>query len=154
MALSAQSKEMAFQQRLAGLYRNTVPIIYAKQLSDLQKTLPVMILDARSPAEYQVSHIPGATFINYDHFSQTDVASIAKDQPVVVYCTVGYRSERIGEKLLAMGFTSVRNLYGGIIGWSNAGLGLVDNARKPTSRVHTWSKEWSEYLSLGIPYFE
>src|SRR5680860_1189136 len=59
----------------------------------------VILLDARSPEEYKVSHIKDARFVGYESFDSTAVAGLDKHQPVVVYCAVGYRSEKISEKL-------------------------------------------------------
>ncbi|RMG61980.1 MAG: rhodanese-like domain-containing protein, partial [Bacteroidetes bacterium] len=85
----------------------------------------------------------------YEGFQPETVADIPRDQPVVVYCTVGYRSERIGEQLQALGFTQVYNLYGGIFAWKNQGFPVVDPEGKPTERVHTYNADWSQWLRQG-----
>jgi predicted sulfurtransferase len=72
---------------------------------------------------------------------------------VVVYCSVGYRSERVGEHLLAMGFKDVKNLYGGIFEWVNNGQAIVDRNGKFTNQVHTYNKSWSKWLEKGIKIF-
>ena len=68
---------------------------------------------------------------------------------MVVYCTVGYRSERIGEKLQKMGFQDVHNLYGGITEWVNQGHKVVDPEGNETPKVHTYSKDWGKWLKEG-----
>ena len=47
------------------------------------------------------------------------VEDIARESTIVVYCSVGYRSEKIAEELDKLGFTNVSNLYGGIFEWIN-----------------------------------
>jgi predicted sulfurtransferase len=56
------------------------------------------------------------------------------------------RSEQIAEKLLAMGFTAVWNLYGGIFSWANNGNALVDHNQQATQKVHGFDKNWSKLV--------
>ena len=42
-----------------------------------------------------------------------------KHQPIIVYCSIGVRSEEIGEKLKTAGFENVKNLRGGLFKWFN-----------------------------------
>jgi len=150
-ALLAQS---AYDKKLASLYKNTVPQIKSSDLKQkIDEHKQVVILDTRSPEEYSVSHIPGARFVDYKKFKSTDVVQIDKDAEIVVYCTVGYRSERIGEKLLEMGFTNVKNLYGGIFQWANEERSLLNNKNSPTDSVHTYSRSWSSWLKYGIKVY-
>ena len=71
----------------------------------------------------------------------------------MVYCSVGIRSEIIGKKLLAEGYTAVYNLYGGIFEWTNKG-GKVYSANNTTSKVHAYSKQWGSYLLKGTKVYE
>ncbi len=109
----------------------------------------VYILDAREEAEFNVSHIPGARYIGYDRFKKKTVQDIPKDAKVVVYCSVGYRSEKIGEKLRKDGFTDVYNLYGSIFEWVNAGNPVENAAGEETNAVHTYNKKWSQWVIDG-----
>tara|TARA_B100000768_G_C11171243_1_gene328804 strand:+ start:178 stop:360 length:183 start_codon:yes stop_codon:yes gene_type:complete len=47
--------------------------------------------------------------------------NINKSDIIIVYCTIGYRSEKISEELKLKGYKYVYNLYGGIIQWVNKG---------------------------------
>jgi 3-mercaptopyruvate sulfurtransferase SseA len=69
--------------------------------------------------------------------------------PIVVYCSLGVRSENISEKLNAAGFTDVRNLYGGIFEWKNKHNPVFDSEEIETEKVHTYSKNWSKWLTNG-----
>jgi rhodanese-related sulfurtransferase len=100
--------------------------------------------------EYNVSHIENAHFVEYKKFQRQSVDSISRHTPIVVYCTVGYRSERIAEQLVEMGFRNVRNLYGGLFEWVNNGNGVIDSFGNPTHQVHTYNKNWSRWLSKGV----
>jgi rhodanese-related sulfurtransferase len=144
--LSAQT----FDEKLEQIYEGSVPFIRTLDLRlKMQKSRPV-ILDTRSKQEFEVSHLPGARFVDYDRFNASVVSQLNKEDEIVVYCTVGYRSERIGEKLRELGFKKVTNLYGGIIQWANEKGDLVNKKGMPTDSIHTYSKKWSQWLVNGI----
>lgn len=103
-------------------------------------------LDARELAEYQVSHLPNALMIGYDKPDFSILDSLDRQRPVVVYCTIGYRSERIAKKLRDRGFPSAYNLYGSIYAWTLAGLPLENAEGKTTRKVHTYNKKWGTYF--------
>ena len=73
-----------------------------------------------------------------------------KNTPIVVYCSVGYRSEKIGEKLRKAGYTNVTNLFGGLFTWANENRPLKNKADQPTRAVHGYGKAWSKYLSPEV----
>ena len=108
----------------------------------------MVILDARQEEEYRVSRIPGAIWIGYKEFEKDKVLDAVpdKDTPLVVYCSIGVRSEKIGEKLKEAGFTDVYNLYGGIFEWKNRGKTVVDQQGEPTEKVHAYSRYWGRFL--------
>lgn len=101
-----------------------------------------------------MSHIPNAIFVDYDNFSGEAVQGYDKEAPVIVYCSVGYRSEKIGEKLEELGFSNVRNLYGGIFDWKNKGHEVVNSAGLETDSVHTYNENWSQWLKKGVKVYE
>lgn len=147
-----QTKE--YKEKLESLYNNTVPLIGTEELfAKMQSNISLVVLDIRSEEEYAVSRIADARFIDYDTFSVENVPDIPKSSEVVVYCSVGYRSEKIGEKLLAMGFTNVKNLYGGIFQWKNDGFEVLNTQSEPTDSVHTYNKSWSKWLVNGVKVY-
>ena len=119
----------------------------------MSKSRKPIILDTRSPEEFAVSHLEGARFIDYDHFDKKEVESLPTSMPVVVYCSVGYRSEKIGEELQKMGFRDVKNLYGGIFQWKNEGFQVVNKNEAPTDSIHAYNKTWAVWLKSGIKVF-
>lgn len=146
--------QKTYDDKLSSLYKNTVPQIKPSVLrSKISEGQHPVILDTRSPEEYKVSHLPNAKFIDYDDFDGDMVKGLDKNKEVIVYCTVGYRSERIGEKLQKMGFTNVRNLYGGIFEWVNEGGEIRNSKNQQTDSVHTYSKSWSIWLEKGIKVY-
>lgn len=142
---NAFGQSLAFKTLLEGLYDDRFPLINPSQISNLNN---YQILDAREKVEYDVSHLPAAKWVGYDTFDLKNVADLDKSQPVLVYCTVGARSQEIGKKLQSAGFSRVYNLYGGIIHWVNEDNPVVVNG-KPTQKVHTYSKSWGIWLNKG-----
>jgi rhodanese-related sulfurtransferase len=149
-----QATDKAYALMLKGLYKASVPTVNPKQLSQLlqHKQAPVL-LDARSLAEYEVSHITGARFANYESFEPSQLKDVPKDTPVVVYCSVGARSERVGEQLLQAGFKNVHHLYGGLFAWMNQG-NPVYNSHGKTDKIHAYSRSWGVWLQKGEKVYE
>ncbi|RZL12751.1 MAG: rhodanese-like domain-containing protein [Hymenobacter sp.] len=135
-----------YSAMLRGLLNESVPFVSVAQLRQLPS--PVL-LDTREASEFAVSHLRGARLVGYDAFSLAAVQDVPKDAPIVVYCSVGARSEKIGAQLQQAGFTNVRNLYGGIFEWVNEGQPVVKAANEPTDRVHAYSRTWGIWLQHG-----
>lgn len=145
-------KSGPYNAMLKTLLKHSVPEIAVDALVPLQKK--VVLLDAREPNEYAVSHLPNALSVGYNNFSLEAVKQVDKNAPVVVYCSVGYRSEKVAEQLIAAGFTDVRNLYGGIFEWCNQKNSLVDTQGQPTNKVHAYNKVWGIWLKHAQKVYE
>ena len=115
-----------------------------------------VLLDARELKEYNISHIKNAIHVGYDHFNlgNTTLKLTDKNATIVVYCSVGIRSEDIAEKLQKAGYKNIFNLFGGIFEWKNKENMVVDLSNNSTEKVHTFSKEWSKWLKKGIKVYE
>ncbi|WP_298950116.1 rhodanese-like domain-containing protein [uncultured Nonlabens sp.] len=111
-----------------------------------------VILDTRKKKEFEVSHLPGALWVG-EKYSSKRMPKLAKDRKIVVYCSVGIRSEIFGEKMLKDGYTDVRNLYGSIFSWKDAGYEVMDVNEIPTDNVHVYSKVWGRFLKSGVQVF-
>jgi len=113
----------------------------------------VLLFDVRTPAEYEVSHLPGAQRVAPDTPSAVFLASFGDEvsgKAVVFYCSVGVRSSRLANRvadgLKARGATSVDDLAGGIFAWHGEGRALVD-AKGATDFVHPYDSTWGRLLS-------
>ena len=140
-----QVSDPKFDHMLGELLDHSVPEVVP---DDVQSTDTILFLDAREKKEYEVSHLPEALWVGYDTFRKKSVSDSLKNKPIIVYCTVGYRSEKIAEKLIKRGFTNVKNLYGGIFEWVHTGKEVV-NENGPTQDVHTFDTEWAQWLRKG-----
>jgi rhodanese-related sulfurtransferase len=133
----------------------SVPYIHVTELAN-ENLNEIVLIDAREKKEFDVSHIENAVFSGYDYFNlkKTTKNLNNKSQKIVVYCSLGIRSEDIAEKLKNAGYTNVYNLYGGIFEWKNQAQKVVDKNEKETQKVHTFSKEWSKWLVKGEKIYE
>lgn len=146
LAARGQVQSEAYRAMLKTLLGHTVPEIQVQEAA--RDSANILFLDAREPEEFAVSRIKGAVSVGYNHFNTGSLAAIQKDKRIVVYCSVGYRSEKVAEKLLLAGYTNVSNLYGGIFEWVNQG-NPVFNDKGKTREVHAYSPAWGIWLKKG-----
>lgn len=114
------------------------PEIDVEELLTLRETQDVLIVDVRDPQERAVSIIPGA--ISRESFES--MKESLKKGPIVVHCTIGYRSGKYVEKLKAEGIEA-HNLKGSILSWVHAGQPVVDPEGNQTKRVHVYGERWN-----------
>ena len=152
---TACAQERTLDERLSALLNYSVDTISVGPFAREIALHPgIIILDARSSGEFEVSHLQHAQFVDFDHFDLKMISSIDKNTPIVVYCTVGYRSEKIAEKIKKNGYSDVRNLYGGICEWVNHGFPVVGKDGRVTRQVHTYNKTWSKWFIRGEKVWE
>lgn len=92
---------------------------YEKKLNETSNEI---IVDVRTPEEYQSGHLVNATLINYyDSDFKEQISKLDKSKPVYVYCKAGVRSASAAKILKESGFKEVYDLQGGFDAWSGAG---------------------------------
>lgn len=135
--------------------RNKFPDVKQLSTNDLDAWLkdtnrqPPLLLDARSTNEYAVSHLHGAKFAGEAAQLATILKDQPKDQPIVAYCAVGYRSSALSEKLKQLGYTNVANLEGSIFQWANEGR-PVYKGEQVVKQVHPFDAKWGEMLKPEV----
>jgi rhodanese-related sulfurtransferase len=86
----------------------------------------VTIIDVRTAGEFASGHIQGAMNIDWESGTfERDVLALDKTKTYAVYCRSGNRSGQATSQMAKDGFTSIFNLNGGIIDWTNSGHELV-----------------------------
>lgn len=113
-----------------------------------------LLLDARTPEEYAVSQLPGAIFVPDEEAAAELIARAPRDRPVVVYCSVGWRSSELAERLrarpeLADRQAPIWNLEGSIFRWANEGRTVVQDG-VPVRGVHPFDPEWGRLLRRDL----
>lgn len=131
-----------------------IPYISVQELA-MPKTKAIL-LDARELIEFETSRIKDAIHVGYDAFDIETVTTQVKDKStlIVVYCSLGIRSEDIAERLENANYTNVYNLFGGIFEWKNHNFTVYDSENKPTENVHAYSEEWSKWLLKGTKIYD
>lgn len=112
----------------------------ARWLDDHARSGPV-VLDARSEAEFDVSHLRGARRIDPYRPSLTALAGFPKDTPVVVYSSAGYRGARVASWLGEQGYGKVQNLGSSLFQWTNEGRPIFRGS-EPAEVVHPYDGPW------------
>ena len=107
----------------------TYRIAEIDQVTDAAKIFyddDTLFVDARSTADYQSGHIPGAISLPVGQFDE-QIESFLKryppNQPIVTYCSgqTFEDSHHLARLLLDTGFSEVRVFINGFAGWEAAG---------------------------------
>lgn len=110
------------------------------------KATPVaMILDVRTPEEYNKGHLQNA--VNFDwngNDFKEKTATLGKSQTLFVYCLSGGRSSDAIKQLRLDGFENIYELKGGIMKWRAANLPLTNNSASQGKGM-----SMAEYEALG-----
>ena len=108
----------------------TIEVNAAKDFVARHET--AVILDVRTPVEYEMSHITGAVNVNVqDESFQDMVVALDPNKTYIVHCTknpAGGRSSRALETLQSLGFKHLYSLEGGYVAWEDAELPLTESS--------------------------
>jgi rhodanese-related sulfurtransferase len=104
-----------FKQSPAGVEKIDA-IAFAEKI----KEEGMLILDVRTPSEFQAGHIKGAVNIdiNSPDFNEK-IQELEKSKTLLVYCHSGARSAKASKVLNEQGFAPIFDMAGGIISWKN-----------------------------------
>lgn len=85
-------------------------------VKSFHNTEDAILLDVRTSQEYKSGHIPGSR--NLPLVLLDNAAEIIENEytPIFVYCQSGNRSRQAVARLVAMGYSNVKNI-GGIAAW-------------------------------------
>ncbi len=150
-SLSAASQSSvqssSYQLMLKTLLSHSVPEVNVDEVNQFGD---IILLDAREKEEFEMSHLENAIWVGYDDFKMSRVKEIAKDKKIIVYCSVGYRSEKICEKLIEAGYEDASNLYGGIFEWGNQDKPVVNESGEQKEEIHPFDKIWGMWLKKEL----
>jgi rhodanese-related sulfurtransferase len=108
---------------------------------------PPALLDVRTAAEYEVSHLQNARRVQPG--SPASIIQLPKDQPIVTYCSIGYRSGALARTLDRAGFTHVSNMEGSIFKWANEGRPVYCHGQQ-VKKVHPYNERWGKLLDKAL----
>lgn len=130
------------------------PTISADSLQVHLEDNNFVILDAREDDEFGVSHIPGAIEFGYDDPDFDILSTVDTSATIVVYCSIGVRSENIAEELQERGFDTVYNLYGGIFLWADQFRPMENENDQKTEKIHGYNKFWGRWVQKAPVVYE
>jgi|SRR3989338_4433704 len=85
----------------------------------------VIVIDVRTPAEFEGGHIGGALNIDIGSMSFADkLNELDKNEKYIINCQMGGRSARATSLMSEIGFSNVMNLEGGITAWKGSGFSV------------------------------
>ena len=130
------------------------PTISPDSLEANLKNESYIILDTREKDEYSVSHIPGALNFGYDNPNYQILSEVDTTKTLVLYCSIGVRSENIGKTLNKKGFSDVYNLYGGIFLWADQYRPMESDENTTTTEVHGYNRFWGRWVQKAPVVYE
>ena len=124
-----------------------VPGLTTRELAERLAADPagVVLLDARAAGEFAVSHLRGAHHVGSDAAAAARLAAAAPGATLVAYCSVGYRSAALVERLRGMGHATAVNLEGSIFRWAAEGRPVHRGAAR-VAQVHPYDDVWGTLL--------
>jgi rhodanese-related sulfurtransferase len=140
-----QSKE--YKEMLKSYYTDFPTISISKAYEHLKKR-DALFLDIREKDEFTISRIRTAKRMDPSG-SGIGKLNESKDKLIIVYCSVGARSQTFGEKLKKEGYTKVYNLYGGLFNWANHKYPMVDPNGESTTLIHGYNRTWGKWVTQG-----
>lgn len=106
----------------------------------------LVLLDVRTREEYEVSNIQGSQLATSLKDALKLLTGVPKDQLIVAYCSVGYRSSDLVRALTERGYNNAYNLEGSIFEWANRRL-PVYRGNEPVNKVHPYNSTWGRFLN-------
>jgi rhodanese-related sulfurtransferase len=143
---SSHAEEASSREQVLEMYAkykqndfSEIPDFAAAEAMSLADSLAFVILDVREPKEREVSILAGSV----DRKTYDEHRQEWKGRPVLVYCTIGYRSGLATKKLREEGVEAY-NIIGGMLGWAHAGGEVLDGKTlEPTRRIHIYGSRWN-----------
>jgi len=122
---------LLFTAACRGLFAADVPAkpavpaiknIGVPEFEKLRASKTNVVLDVRTPKEFEAGHMPGAVNIdvNAPDFEQK-VRALDPKKTYLVHCAAGVRSARACQRLDKLNFEHLYNLEGGFKAWEKAG---------------------------------
>ncbi|MFT4863203.1 MAG: rhodanese-related sulfurtransferase [Pseudohongiellaceae bacterium] len=130
-----------------------VEFITTDDLFSIQSSQPsssFQLFDVRESEEYSVSHLSDSQ--NVSKASSISAIISDKSTPIVVYCSVGYRSAAVAAQLQELGYSNVLNLRHSIFEWVEKGYPLLNKAGD-TNKVHPYNRAWGALIDTSYHFF-
>ena len=139
-----QKQQIKFNEMINKTLSFSAPFISVGELDTNMEDY--LILDSREQEECDIGHLKDARCVGYKDFEIELLSDVDKDAKIAVYCSIGYRSEKITKKLIKAGYKNAVNVYGSIFQWVNDGKPIYNNEGDQVNEVHTYNRNWSRWV--------
>ncbi len=100
--------------------------ISAKEFKAAMEKKGVVLLDIRTPREFNAEHLKGAKMINfYDKSFADEIKKLDRNKSYLIYCHSGNRTGQALKLFQKLGFKDVADLAHGINAWHQAKYEVV-----------------------------
>jgi rhodanese-related sulfurtransferase len=90
----------------------------------LEQRAPLIVIDARGRADYELEHLPGAVNVPLPKIATAGtLPGVPRDYEIAVYCSAETcpLSREAVRALVGFGYTNVKDMRAGLVGWKQAG---------------------------------
>lgn len=119
----------------SNIISGAMPVIDWRKLCDTDRS-QVLLLDVRTPAEFELGTIEGAVNIPLDDLRER-ICEIPRNKKIVIFCAVGLRGYLAQRILMGRGYADVWNLSGGYQIYSLATMPVLNVRRRESSSCPT-----------------
>jgi len=118
--------EMAGIIEVVEFARPNYAAVSADESAEIISEINPLILDVRTPLEYQRGHLQNSVLIPVQELQRRwKELETYKDQDVLIYCATGNRSTVASKILMDNGFKRIINMRYGIVDWARKGHPVV-----------------------------
>lgn len=119
----------------SNIISGAMPVIDWRKLRDTDRS-QVLLLDVRTPAEFELGTIEGAVNIPLDNLRER-ICEIPRNKKIVIFCAVGLRGYLAQRILMGRGYADVWNLSGGYQIYSLATMPVLNVRHRESSSYPT-----------------
>lgn len=113
----------------AGARANVQNVTPAEAEKLLAERKDLVVLDVRTPEEFEKGHLPGAKNVDFLGAQFAKNAAAFAGKPIVVHCAAGNRSAKALPLLDQKTFPQIYHLSGGYAAWTAAGKPVVSETK-------------------------
>ncbi|HLB50815.1 MAG TPA: rhodanese-like domain-containing protein [Patescibacteria group bacterium] len=100
----------------------------------------VILLDVRTPEEYEEIHLKNALLLPVQELSAQSLADSglgedAKDREIIIYCRSGARSKTAYDIMKSLGYANIKSVSGGMIHWEEDQYPFTETGAYTGSRM-------------------
>ena len=107
------------------IFKDLTPQESSQIIKDNINNPNFVLLDVRTPVEFQSGHLEGAENVDYQSNFKAEIQTMDKGKKYLLYCKSGIRSANAIQVMLHFGFKEVYNMLGGITNWVDQGLPVI-----------------------------